>query len=116
MTDTSGTAAPAAENAPADDGSISVPLEKPIQVFADKVTVLKFRKPTAADIIQLGNPVIFDPFSDLPKLTHDARIMTAMMARLAGVPSSSIGFLEPRDWVSCAWALSPFFMPIPGKI
>ena len=99
-----------------DDGSVTVALRSPIPVFADKVSTIKFRKPTGGDIIRVGNPVVFDPISDPPKITHDEKKMTVMMARLAGVPISSLDFLDPRDWTSCAWALSPFFMPTAGTV
>jgi Phage tail assembly chaperone proteins, E, or 41 or 14 len=96
---------------PAPEGSITVTLTKPIPVFNDKVAVLKFRAPTGGDLIRIGNPVIFDPITDPPRVTHDTSKMTVMMAKLSGIPASSLEFLNPQDWVACAWALTPFFMP-----
>lgn len=100
----------------AGDDAITVSLSKPIPVFDDKVSVLKFRKPTAADIIQIGNPVLFDPISDPPRVEHHAQRMTAMMARLSGVPASSLARMETDDWIACAWELSPFFIPRRARI
>lgn len=105
----------AATDVVADGDMIVITLAKPIPVFKDKVAEIKFRKPTGGDIIRIGNPVQFDPISNPPRISHDAGKMTAMMARLSGFPSSSFDFMEPQDWVSCAWALTPFFMPTPGK-
>ena len=98
------------------DESFAVTLSKPIPVFDEKVSVLKFRKPTAADIIQIGNPVLFDPISDPPRVEHHAQRMTAMMARLSGVPASSLARMETDDWIACAWELSPFFIPRRARI
>src|ERR1700722_9599225 len=96
--------AEAADDAAAvDDESLPVTLSKPIPVFEEKVSKLKFRKPTAADIIQIGNPVMFDPISDPPRVEHHAQRMTAMMARLSNVPASSLAKLETEDWIACAW-------------
>lgn len=97
-------------DAPTDE-AITVTLSRPIPVFDEKVLSLKFRRPTAADIIQIGNPVMFDPISDPPKVEHHAPRMTAMMARLSGVPASSLAKMETEDWIACAWELSPFFIP-----
>jgi len=107
-----------AAEAPAvpEDTSISVTLSKPIPVYAEKVSVIKFRKPNGGDIIRVGNPVLFDPISDPPRISHDAARMTAMMARLANIPTSSFDFMDPQDLVSCFWSLTPFFMPAPGKV
>ena len=96
-------------------GAVTVDLTTAIPVFDDTVKAISFRKPTGADIISLGNPVEFDAFSDPPKVTHDWSRMSAMMARLSGAPASSFRHMDPNDLVTCAWALSPFFIPMPGR-
>lgn len=89
-----------------------VALRKPIIANGDEVNELKFREPTAADIERVGNPVNIDMLSgDTPKLTFDAKAMTAMMSVLAAVPPSTIRQMHPRDWNSAAWTLASFFMP-----
>lgn len=90
---------------------IILPLSKPIPVYDDQRAVLALRKPTGKDLIQIGNPVIFDPISEPPRVNHDMPRMCAMLARLADVPHSSIERLEPEDLVAAAWAVSPFFIP-----
>ena len=52
--------------------------------------MLMFREPTARDLLSVGNPVIFDPISDPPKIMHDEKRMNAMLSLLADVPPSSI--------------------------
>lgn len=87
----------------------------PIPVFDETVKALTFRKPTGDDIIRLGNPVEFDAFADPPKIRHDMPTMVSMMARLSGAPTTSFRHMDPNDLVSCAWALSHFFIPMPGR-
>jgi Phage tail assembly chaperone proteins, E, or 41 or 14 len=93
---------------------VEVTLSKPINSFGEQVSVLKLRKPTGADLIRIGNPVIFDPITDPPRITHDMPRMVQMLMRLSGVPTSSFDQLDPRDLVSCAWAVTNFFLPTPG--
>jgi hypothetical protein len=98
------------------DDAIVVTLSKPIPVFDEKITTLSFRRPLAADIFACGGiPVIFDPVSSPPRIKHNAVRMTAMMARLSGVPSSSLGRLGPSEWVFAAWKLSEFFIPMSNQ-
>jgi hypothetical protein len=91
-------------------------LTRPVEAHGQQITKLSFREPTGRDLLSVGNPVIFDPISEPPKIIHDERRMNAMMSLLAGVPPSSIAQMSPRDWVTCAWGLTPFFVPIPGRI
>ena len=96
----------------ADDGSVTLRLRKPVTANGDEVSELKFREPTGGDIERIGCPVIIDFLSsDVPKTTFDSKIMTQMMAHLAGVPPSAIKAMNPRDCNTGAWMLSPFFMP-----
>jgi Phage tail assembly chaperone proteins, E, or 41 or 14 len=108
------TGKPADAPAPAPQPGYVLRLSQPIEAHGEKVSELRFRNPTTRDILEVGNPVIFDPISDPPKITHDAIKMNVMLSRLAGVPPSSILHLDPRDWVACAWGISPFFVPMPG--
>ena len=91
-------------------------LEQPIEAHGETVKRLKFRKPTARDLITVGNPVIFDPIAHPPKVTHDERKMRLMISTLANIPTSSVDAMNPTDWITCAWGITPFFMPVPGKI
>jgi hypothetical protein len=91
-------------------------LQRPIEAHGNTLTVLVFREPTARDLLSIGNPVIFDPISDPPKIMHDEKRMNAMLSALAGVPPSSIASLTTRDFITCAWGVTPFFVPVPGKI
>jgi hypothetical protein len=91
-------------------------LAREVEAHGQKIGKLVFREPTGRDLLSVGNPVIFDPVSDPPKIIHDERRMNAMLSLLASVPPSTIAMLAPRDWVTAAWGITPFFVPIPGKI
>ena len=90
---------------------IEYPLSEPINAYGEKTMVLKLRKPTGADLIRVGNPVVFYPHADPVKIEHDMPRMVQMISRLAGVPSSSVERMLPADLTGLAWTLSPFFIP-----
>jgi len=87
------------------------PLRKPINIFGDMVSVLKWREPSGTDLIKVGNPVIAYPGTIPLKIEHDMGKVTAMMARLTDAPSSSIERIEPDDLMKFAWTITPFFLP-----
>jgi hypothetical protein len=91
-------------------------LEKPIQAHGETVKTLTFREPTARDLLQIGNPVIFNMFATPPIVTHEMTTMTAMLSRLGNVPPSSIEQMTTRDLIDCSWGITRFFVPHPGKI
>lgn len=99
------------------DGTFVIPLTTAIPVYDEvtkaitRVKVLKFRKPTGLDLIEVGNPVLFNPMADPPSIEHKTGLMLRMMERLSDIPMASLYKLEPTDMVSCFWALTPVFMP-----
>jgi tail assembly chaperone E/41/14-like protein len=89
-----------------------VTLRKAIIAHGDEVKELRFREPTAGDIEKCGNPVNLSFYPDEPpKMTFEAKNMSAMMSVLAAVPPSTIRAMHPRDWENAAWNLASFFMP-----
>jgi hypothetical protein len=84
---------------------------KPIIAYGEKVVTLKMRRPTGEDLLAIGNPVKFSPYTDPPTVEHDYKKVVAMVARLAKVPSSSLTDLDPEDLAGLAWTISPFFIP-----
>ena len=56
-------------------------LTRPIEAHGNTLTVLTFREPTARDLLSIGNPVIFDPISDPPKIMHDEKRMNQCYRR-----------------------------------
>lgn len=99
-------------NGVAGPNEIVVTLRKSIQAHGDEVKELRFREPTAGDIEKCGNPVNLEFNEDgKPKMSFEAKSMSAMMSALAAVPPSSIRSMHPRDWENAAWNLASFFMP-----
>lgn len=99
------------EEVKSSSSEIEFPLKTPINAYGEDVSVLKLRKPTGADLIAVGNPVKFSPFTKPPTVEHDYPRIVEMAARLANVPSSSIAKLDPDELIMLAWAISPFFIP-----
>jgi Phage tail assembly chaperone proteins, E, or 41 or 14 len=100
---------------PEAEAAAKLELSKPIEAHGETITVINFREPTARDLLSIGNPVIFDPFQTPPKITHDEGKMHLMISTLGNIPPSSVQMLTTRDWTTCAWILTPFFLPVPGK-
>jgi len=98
-----------------DDGPLpwngKVDLRKPIIANGDTVSEIVFREPTAGDIEVVGNPVTIGLYENSPKMHFETQTMSMMMARLAGVPPSTIRQMHPKDWENAAWKLANFFMP-----
>jgi hypothetical protein len=104
---------PAADEQEPEEDRIEYELTEPINAYGEEIKVLKMRKPTGVDLIRVGNPVAFYPNAEPIKIEHDMPRMVQMIARLTGVPSSSIERMNPRDLIGVAWVLSPFFIPAP---
>jgi phage terminase large subunit-like protein len=100
-----------ATTADAVEYALEFTLSKPIQAYGEDVSVLKMRKPTGKDLIQVGNPVTFYPHVEPVKIEHDMGRVVQMAARMANVPSSSIERMDPDELTALAWAISPFFIP-----
>ena len=90
---------------------IEFKLRTPIVAYGDEISVLKLRKPTGTDLLRVGNPVKFSPFTTPPSVEHDFQRVIEMVARLSGVPSSSIEKMDPQELTALAWEISPFFIP-----
>ena len=86
-------------------------LSSPINSFGEMVSVLKWRRPNGADLIKVGNPIVFYPYLEPVKVEHDFVKVVQMMARLTGTPTSSLEKLDPEDIASFAWTITPFFIP-----
>ena len=90
-------------------------LTKPIKAHGEMVDTLNFRAPTGLDIIEVGNPVILDMSSRPPVITHDARKMAQMIARLAAINGAALADMDPSDFSEACWVLTDFFMPASMK-
>lgn len=89
------------------------PLLKPIKSYGEEVRSIVMRKPNGGDLLAIGNPVIFSPHIDPPRIEHDLTKVLQMVARIStpSIPSTSLAELDPQDIVGLAWHISPFFTP-----
>jgi hypothetical protein len=103
------------------EGTRVAKLSKPILVMGKLTSELTFREPTAEDIERFGFPLIIDEddtdpaIVDMtkaraPDVRFDEKKMTAHMAVLSNAPIADIRRMSPRDWLSCAYVISVFFL------
>jgi hypothetical protein len=90
-------------------------LSKPIKAYGEDISVLKLRRIIGKDLTQLGNPVIFTPHTEPPRIDFDFDKLVAMIARLAAVPSASLEEADPQDLIELGWTLVPFLIPVRRK-
>jgi len=90
-------------------------LSTPITAGDTELKEIVFREPLGGDIAAVGLPAQLNLGAEPPTMDINARAMTAMMARLANVPPSSIGQMLPGDWTACAYMLADRFMPGPSR-
>lgn len=97
-----------------------IPLRhKPIKRSeVDIVSELKFREPTAFDLIKCGgNPCRLEVSEMLTgnrvvySWTIDDSRMMRLMANLCGVLEPQLQRMDPRDYATCAYKLRYFFIP-----
>jgi hypothetical protein len=100
------------EDTASDGEFVVIKLTKPIKAHGETLEEIKCRAPTAADIIQIGNPVIYEFMIDgRPRITYDDGRMARMISLLGGVPPSSVAQMSPREFVSACWIMRDFFLP-----
>jgi len=97
----------------AEADEITIELKKPVTAHGKEITRIVCRRPTAGDIMDVGNPVhlSFREDNKTPEISFNDKRMGAMIALLGGVPPSTVKQLAPRDFVSACWALQSFFLP-----
>lgn len=103
--------APTAPTAP--EWPMTVPLRKPLlDKDAQQIRELVLREPTGGDIAEAGNPVKMRAGNDgVIEFVYDEAKMTAMFAKLSGVPPVFLRNIDPRDWNTLAYRISGFFLP-----
>jgi hypothetical protein len=95
------------------DGKYTFQLRKPIQNAAgEQIKELTFREPTGGDMIEAGNPVIFNAFGEETTVSFNEKKLGAMISRLSNQPPSTIKNMSPKDFIDVGWLLASFFMPI----
>lgn len=92
-------------------GIFEFELRAPVKAYDDNLSALKFRKPTSEDTIVVGSPVTVNMLTDPVQVAFNDRKMAEMLSRLAGVPVSTIGQMDTKDFAAACWIIAPFFLP-----
>jgi hypothetical protein len=95
----------------AKDPGISIDLDEPVQAHGEEVKQLVFRKPTADDLMSMGDefPINIDWNTGIASVAPAT--MAKMMSRLAAVPPSTIKAMSAKDFSTAAHRLMFFFVP-----
>jgi Phage tail assembly chaperone proteins, E, or 41 or 14 len=99
------------EKVPALDKDVIIELTKPVMAHGDMIKQIKFRIPTGADLMAMGDgyPIVID--WQTGRVTPHPEVMGNMMSVLAEVPPSTIKMLSGADFSTCAFRLMGFFTP-----
>ena len=81
-------------------------LLKPITVLTEKVSSVTIREPNGADLSACGSPASIGPDG----LTIDGKRMGALIARLAGVPTTAVDEMDGRDVYAIALRVADFLL------
>lgn len=91
------------------DNGITVLLTRPIQAHGEEVTALTFREPTPKDLMESGSPVLLIPSAEGDMgIEVRPKVIALYIARLGGIPPSSVHTLCVADFMACQGALLPF--------
>lgn len=87
---------------------MEIPLTKPIMAHDEEITVLELREPSPKDARMLGLPYGADTTTGyyIPK----PEIAAKYIARLAGIPASSVDSLSIVDFNNAVWVVMSFFL------
>ncbi len=84
---------------------ITVSLVKPVDNGAEKISQLEFKEPTGKLISAIGYPLSFVDCGMQPS----AKIISAYISRLAGVPPTVVEKLSAEDYSECLGVILGFF-------
>ncbi|RYC29178.1 hypothetical protein D3273_25270 [Lichenibacterium minor] len=92
--------------------AVTVKLREPIKLLDDLLTEVKLREPRGIDMIQNGNPVKFNGFSEEYQVAFDEVAVVKMLCALSnGLPRIAFERMNTNDLSDCCWAIAPFFIP-----
>lgn len=85
---------------------------EPVKLLDDMLTEVKLREPRGLDMIQNGNPVKFNGFSEEYQVAFDEVAVVKMLCSLSnGLPRVAFERMNTNDLADCCWAIAPFFIP-----
>lgn len=85
---------------------VAIRLNRPIKAIDRNLSEIVLRDPNGGDLAAVGYPM---RFTRKGATEIDAEAMTAMIARLAGVPRSAVEGMALSDWNECMKAVMDFF-------
>lgn len=89
----------------------TVTLTTPIEAHGEKLSELKLRKPTTAELIEHGQPYTTQRGG---VIKADYRVCAALISAICAIPPSSVDKLEPSDFDEAAMSLVGFMSHAPG--
>jgi hypothetical protein len=87
-------------------GSVLLRLEQPVEAHGETLRTLTLRPLRPEDVTRVGYPLKFDGHGGV-EIVADR--MSAMMARLADVPPSTVAQLAMADWQVALGVIIGFF-------
>jgi hypothetical protein len=90
---------------------VTIPLIKPITAHGAEVSELTLREPTGDDVERCGYPLAIDGSSVIPQ----AASVSKLIARLAGIPPSSVKQLSMPDYNAAMGVVLGFFGGTDGQ-
>ncbi len=95
-----------------EDVAVVVKLRKPIKLLDEVLEEVKLREPRGLNLIQNGNPVKFNGFSEDYQISFDEVAVVKMLTTLSnGLPRVAFEKMNTNDFADCCWAIAPFFVP-----
>ena len=92
--------------------AVTIKLREPVKMLDDMLTEIRLREPRGIDVIQNGNPVKFNGFSEEYQVAFDEVAVVKMLCALSnGLPRSAFERMNTNDFADCCWGIAPFFIP-----
>lgn len=90
---------------------VTIPLSKPITAHGAEISELTLREPNAGDVMECGYPLGIDDGLAIPQAAPVGRLI----ARLAGIPPSSVKQLSMPDYNRAMGVVLDFFGASEGR-
>lgn len=84
---------------------MKIPLSKPIEAHGKEIDSLTLREPTAEDVMVCGYPLTIGD----GEATPNAAVIGKLIARLAGVPPSTVKAMSMPDFNAAMGVVLSFF-------
>lgn len=96
------------------DGKYVLALSKPLPNLEGGADIVELvlREPTGLDMMEAGNPVIYNPVLAPDRIDFDERKLAAMISRVASQPMAVIKRMSPKDMINAGWSIAGFFLPV----